>query len=295
MSSLPNTIRYLAQVGGRSALELIVRRVLKKRSPYFQRYVDEFRGRGLEVAGPSSIFKAHGYYPVYAVAGSLDNVNYSARTRWHGEMGERSAFVYDENRRPGMQIINEAGELTDVESRSYDFLISNHMLEHSANPIKVLKEWKRVVKEDGVLLVVLPHRDGTFDHLRPVTPLEHLVEDYTTGIGEDDLTHIPEILKLHDVKMDYSNPTTGHLSKWMSDNPETRGAHHHVFNALRAAQMVDFAGLEILDVEAARPSDIYLILRNSRSGRVFSNNRFLDRSAEYLRNSPFASDRCAQA
>jgi SAM-dependent methyltransferase len=294
VSSLPNTVKYLAQVGGRSALELVVRRVFKRKSRYFSRYEEAFRGRGLEIAGPSSIFKAHNYYPVYAVAATLDNVDYSARTRWHGEKPDLR-FVFDANRAPGTQIINEAGELTDVATSAYDFMISNHMLEHSANPIKVLNEWRRVVKNEGMLLVVLPHKDGTFDHLRPITPLEHLIEDFQGGMDESDTTHIPEILSLHDVTRDYSNPTRERLSQWMTDNSEKRGAHHHVFNALRAAQMVDYAGCEILDIEVARPSDIYLILRNPAPGRAFSNAKFLDPHAEYLRKSPFASDRGAQS
>ena len=30
----------------------------------------------------------------------------------------------------------------------------------------------------GALLLVVPHREGTFDHRRPVTELEHLVADF---------------------------------------------------------------------------------------------------------------------
>ena len=83
------------------------------------------------------------------------------------------------------------------------------------------------------------------------------------------------------------------LAEWMADNAEKRGAHHHVFNALRAAQMIDYAGCEILDVEIARPSDIYVIARKPVPGIAFSNARFLDRDAPYLRTSPFPSDRAA--
>ena len=50
-----------------------------------------------------------------------------------------------------------------------------------ANPIKALLEWKRVLRKDGVLLMILPHRDYTFDWRRPVTVVEHMKKDYELG------------------------------------------------------------------------------------------------------------------
>ncbi len=291
MNSLSNTIRYLVQIGWYSSLILITRKVFRTESKCFKKYRGQFTGDGVEIAGPSSIFKTNGYYPVYALARSLDNVNYSPQTRWHGEMDRGSQFIFNNEKTPGTQIINEAGALTDVKSRSYDFLISNHMLEHSANPIKVLCEWKRVVRDDGLLLIALPHKDGTFDHRRPLTTLKHLVEDHQRNTGEDDDTHIPEIMELHDRGRDYSNPTIEKLSKWMSNNKETRGAHHHVFNSLLAAQLMDYAGFEILDIEISLPSDIFMIVRNTPAGRKISNSQFLDGRSKYLQSSPFHSDK----
>ena len=291
MTNLADKLRYLVQIGGRSSFVLISRRILGKKSRYFRKYQNYFKGRGIEIAGPSSVFKGNRYFPIYSIAASLDNVNYSARTRWHGDMGEGGNFVFDPNRRAGKQIINEAGELTEVASKAYDFLISNHMLEHSANPIKVLFEWKRVVRDDGILLIVLPHKDGTFDHLRPLTTLQHLIEDYQGNMAENDTTHIPEILELHDFRRDFSNPNFEKLTEWMSNNRETRGAHQHVFNGLVAAQMVDYAGYEILDIEISLPSDIFIILKNRPTTEIFRNDAFLDNKAKFLEVSPFLSDK----
>jgi SAM-dependent methyltransferase len=277
MTNTSNKINYLFQIGVKSSLILISRKIFRIESKYFQKYRDCFLGNGIEVAGPSSIFKPNAYYPVYALANSLDNVNYSPTTRWHGEMGESSQFVFNEDKKHGRQIINEASDLIDVKSKSYDFLISNHMLEHSANPIKVLYEWKRVVRDNGTLLIVLPHKDGTFDHRRPLTTLKHLVADYEKDTGEDDSTHMQEILELHDYSRDYSNPTLEKLRDWMSNNKETRGAHQHVFNGQLAAQLVDHVGFEILDIEISLPSDIFIILRNLAEGSSYSNKRFLEK------------------
>ena len=54
--------------------------------------------------------------------------------------------------------------------------------------------------------LVVPHKDKTFDHNRPVTSLNHLEEDLDNDVDEDDLTHLPEILELHDLR--------GNLPKW---------------------------------------------------------------------------------
>jgi SAM-dependent methyltransferase len=271
-------LKYLSQIGLKSSLILISRKVFRTKSNYFNKYRYYFLGDGIEVAGPSSIFKQDAYYPVYGLAHSLDNVNYSSATRWHGNLGETSQFVFNKNKKPGRQIINEASNLIDVNSKSYDFLISNHMLEHTANPIKVLYEWKRVVRDGGLLLVVLPHKARTFDHRRPLTTLNHLIKDYEMNTGEDDQTHIPEIMQLHDCSLDYSNPTAEALRSWMSNNYETRGAHHHVFNAKIAAELFNYAGFEILDIEISLPSDIFIIARNPADKSSYSNARFLEQN-----------------
>ena len=72
-------------------------------------------------------------------------------------------YVYDKNHHPGKQYILEATELYEINSNTYDFLLSSHMLEHTANPIKALKEWKRIIKDKGYLILIVPHKDGTFD------------------------------------------------------------------------------------------------------------------------------------
>ena len=74
-------------------------------------------------------------------------------------------------------------------------MLASHVLEHLANPLGALAEWRRVVGAGGHILLIVPQREGTFDHRRPVTKLEHLRADARELTGEDDLTHLPEILR----------------------------------------------------------------------------------------------------
>ena len=99
-------------------------------------------------------------------------------------------------------IIAEGSDLTPVGDGSYDFVLSSHNLEHFANPVKALKEWKRVTRLNGALILVLPDYRRTFDHRRTPTPVQHMLDDYSRNTGEDDTTHVLEVLQLHDVKRD---------------------------------------------------------------------------------------------
>ena len=78
----------------------------------------------------------------------------------------------------------------------------SHNLEHFANPVKALKEWQRVLKPNGALVLLLPYYRDTFDHLRQPTTVEHMLNDFDRDTLEDDLTHLPEILEKHDLTMD---------------------------------------------------------------------------------------------
>jgi hypothetical protein len=53
-----------------------------------------------------------------------------------------------------------------------------------------------------ILVLLLPHKRHTFDYCHPVTALAHLVDDFKAEMGEDDLTHLPEILVLRDLERD---------------------------------------------------------------------------------------------
>lgn len=51
-------------------------------------------------------------------------------------------------------------DFTKMNDSSIDVVISNHALEHVENPVQVLKEFKRVLKDGGVAVVVVPHESS---------------------------------------------------------------------------------------------------------------------------------------
>jgi SAM-dependent methyltransferase len=79
------------------------------------------------------------------------------------------------------------GDRLPFAADSFDFVLASHVIEHFPDPIRALEEWRRVARLYVVLVV--PHRDRTFDRDRPLTPLSELVERHATGFDSDDDKH----------------------------------------------------------------------------------------------------------
>ncbi len=75
-------------------------------------------------------------------------------------------------------IIDDGFVLSTVEEESFDFLIANHVLEHSANPLQTMENWTRVIRPGGIVYTVVPIAEKTFDRERVITTLEHFIGDY---------------------------------------------------------------------------------------------------------------------
>jgi len=197
---------------------------------------------GIEIGGPTALFGLKGSFPVYLFAERIDGVNFSNETVWEGKIQQGNNYRYYKNK-TGYQFIAEATDLQKIPGNAYDFALSSHSLEHVANPIKALKEWSRLLKKDGKLIVVLPDKRYTFDHKRDYTTYEHLIEDYFNNTTEHDTIHFEEILAAHDeeiAKMSYAD-----CKLMLNDNFVQRCAHHHVFSFEVTKQILEYAGYKV--------------------------------------------------
>ncbi|WP_421840168.1 methyltransferase domain-containing protein [Mycobacterium sp.] len=218
---------------------------------------------GIEVGGPSALFKT--VLPLYPVVGGLDGVNFSTDTVWEGRIKAGDSFNYY-YRKSGHQFISEATDLSEIASAQYDFLLSSNCLEHVANPIKALIEWKRVVKDGGVLVLVLPNKESNFDHRRPFTKFNHLLEDFAHDVKEDDLTHLDEILALHDLPRDPPAGDLEHFRKRSLNNFHNRTLHHHVFDVQLIGELLNYVGFEIVDMTTTKTDFFALATKNHEAG-----------------------------
>lgn len=292
MGKVARILRTQGISGLMSSVYFRLRLCLPRRAQSFRDIEELLRGKqGIEIGGPSQVFTAKGIFPVYPIAGHLDNCNFGGTTVWEGDIKEGLTFRFAPNKPPGRQHIVEATKMGCISSGSYDFVLSSHVLEHTANPILALTEWARLLKDQGMLVLLLPHKEGTFDHRRPVTTLQHLIADYEAGMAEDDLTHLPEIIALHDLQRDPEAGSPADFKARSERNAENRCFHHHVFDTHLAASLVDHLGLQIRAVEAIWPMHILIVAQKPGRGASPDNSAYLVESARYRRASPFASDR----
>jgi SAM-dependent methyltransferase len=253
MISLKNGTSPLQRV--RRRIKLMRQGRLKSFEMYMP-YIDE--RCGLEIGGPSSLFRRGNVLPVYERIGKLDNCDFSKSTVWAKHTED---FTFNPKKAPGKTLFCDGSALVDVSDSSYDVLLSAHNLEHFANPIKALKEWQRVLKPKGALVIVLPNYRETFDHLRQPTPVEHMFEDYERDTGEDDLTHLSEILEKHDLARDNGAGSRQEFHKRSLDNFANRCLHHHVFDEHNSRQLLSRVGFEVLTVDLAFPFHICILAR----------------------------------
>jgi SAM-dependent methyltransferase len=97
-----------------------------------------------------------------------------------------------------VDIIDDGEILSKVEDGSLDFIVANHMLEHSKDVIGTVNTHLRKLKPHGVLFYALPERSQSFDRRRPNTAFAHLVVDHELGTQEGDLLHYREFARLVD-------------------------------------------------------------------------------------------------
>jgi SAM-dependent methyltransferase len=75
------------------------------------------------------------------------------------------------------------GDVLPFADDAFDFVFASHVIEHFADPIRALKEWVRVARNYVVLVV--PHRDRTFDRGRALTTTAELLDRHERGATAD--------------------------------------------------------------------------------------------------------------
>lgn len=241
---------------------------------------------GLEVGGPSPHFRKGCVIPVYDRCKAIDFCNFSDNTIWHPANAFSSIMV----RR---QFVAEATNLTGVRDETYDFVLASHVLEHVANPLQALLEWKRVLRCDGLLLVIVPDKRGTFDHQRPYTEFRHIEADFKANQAESDSTHLAEVVALHDIRLDPDAGSLEHFRARCLNNATVRALHHHVFSPEVLTQMLSRAGMKILGIAIERPFHLIAIARrlsrDCEPSAESDNLAFLSEKAEWRQHDPLVA------
>jgi predicted SAM-dependent methyltransferase len=160
-------------------------------------------------------------------------------------------------------VIDDAETLATVADGSYDFLIASHVIEHMRNPIGAVVNWLRVLREGGLVYLVVPDKRRTFDKLRVRTTLAHMVLDYQQPSDERDFEHFLDYaVFVHHAMIDQAIDEARRL------RDTDVSIHYHVFlpqDVVRLAEWIDghVTPVAIAEGPALSPAsdEFHLLLR----------------------------------
>lgn len=209
----------------------------------FSNIIEKLKGKnGLEFGGPTELFSIPYHNMLLYPHVTLDGGNIFEDNHFQNHISD--TYNYYPNKHGKQFNIDCANNTLNnkLQGVEYDFIVTSHVIEHIANPIKAIKNWVKLLSKDGCILSIIPDYRFCFDRNRPLTTIEHLIEDYKNDIGEDDITHIDEQKKLHDWAYG------GHKDFYnLCDiNEKTRVVHHHTFTPESFEQLLVECGLKTI-------------------------------------------------
>lgn len=99
-----------------------------------------------------------------------------------------------------IHIVDNAEKLSKVKAKSLDFIIANHFMEHTLDPIGTVITHSKKLKKDGVLFYAIPDKRYTFDIARPVTTYDHLLKEHRSPSHEMKFEHFIEAAHILEMK-----------------------------------------------------------------------------------------------
>jgi len=148
------------------ALRLRGWRFRRGRRRLARRYI---RGEGIEIGGLNEPLRL----PRGASARYVDRLGTAAlRERFPELAGEELVEV---------DVVDEGETLGTFANGSQDFVVANHFLEHTEDPIAALASQLRVLRLGGIAFLAIPDKRFTFDREREPTTVEHVLRDHGGG------------------------------------------------------------------------------------------------------------------
>lgn len=132
-----------------------------------------------------------------------------------------------------VDVVDDGERLDSFDDESLDFIVANHFLEHTENPIGTIRNHARKLRPGGVLVYAIPDKRFTFDRDRPITPFDHVLMDDVHGVDVSRLSHFLEFARHvggHRTKADIEA-----CAKTLMD-----GNHHPHFHVWDAASAREF-------------------------------------------------------
>lgn len=190
--------------------------------------------------------------------GALHNplkVNEKARVRYLDRMPvaelRRQYPELAAERLVDVDIVDDGEHLATVADESQDFVIANHFVEHSQNPLLAIGNMFRVLRGGGVIYLALPDKRYSFDAERPVTSLDHLLRDFREGPEWSRRGHFEEWARFVN-KVERSEEREQLVNKLMAMD---YSIHFHVWSQREMVDLVQY-------LQTVHPFEIELMLKS---------------------------------
>lgn len=158
--------------------------IIRKRTELSHKYIV---GKGLEIGALQNPLPVSGQARVIYI----DKIDVPTAYNIHYQelRGQKLANV---------DVLDDGEKLSVIPSESQDFIIANHFLEHTQNPIKSIEIHLSKLKLAGILFYAVPNKKKTFDLNRPLTSFDHILQDYKDGPELSYDRHLQEWVELVD-------------------------------------------------------------------------------------------------
>jgi predicted SAM-dependent methyltransferase len=135
-----------------------------------------------------------------------------------------------------VDIIDDGETLGSQADASADFIIANHFIEHTQDPIGTIANHLRVLRPGGVLYLAVPDRRHTFDVDRTPTPVDHIMRDHRDGPAWSRPIHQEEWARLVEK---VAPEGVAERVRWLEDHDYS--IHFHVWNPDEFRLLLEFA------------------------------------------------------
>jgi len=205
------------------------------------RFGSRLSGEGVEIGPGHAPFPVPG--GVKVKVRYIDRWEPAENSSLFPELGDSAGFP-----KPDIVANLDVERLEALDDESQDFVIASHILEHLANPLAMIVEIDRVLKVDGLVVLLLPDRHRTFDHTRTPTPLAHLVEEYRRDVREVDDAHVLDFI-VASVRASGDDRDVETLLKERTAEEialhRRRSVHAHVWDMHEFTDVLGYAGSEL--------------------------------------------------
>lgn len=175
-----------------------------------------------------------------------------------------------------VDIIDDGEALTTIADSSQDFVIANHVIEHMVNPLKALLNWARVLKPGGQLFLAVPDKTASFDHARPITALEHVIEDFEQPDERRDFEHFREFALMVSCRTFGVRPESESelLAKELWDKQYS--IHYHVWDKPSFEQLLDYLttarpgqwNVDVVETSPTSGGEFIFLLQRQQAGSL---------------------------